>query len=159
MNVTIIDEGNYLNEQESDLLRNILTEAGKALKLPEDAEVDVSIVSNEAIHALNQQYRQVDRPTDVLSFPLEEGEDELDLAFGDLLKVLNMPRHLGDIVISYPRMQEQAEEYGHSQARELAFLAVHGFLHLNGYDHQTPQEEAEMFGIQEKVLDNYGLSR
>jgi probable rRNA maturation factor len=70
-----------------------------------------------------------------------------------------MPRNLGDIMISTERAAEQAEEYGHSFDRELGFLAVHGFLHINGYDHMTPEDEKEMFGLQKEILDAYGLKR
>ena len=116
-----------------------------------DCEVSVTFTDNERIHVLNREYRNVDRPTDVLSFPLYEGE-ELGQAFG--------PVALGDIVLSLEKAKAQAEEYGHSFEREVAFLTVHSTLHLLGYDHETSEEdETDMFRRQNAVMDLMGLSR
>ncbi len=116
-----------------------------------DCEVSVTFTDNEKIHALNREYRGVDRPTDVLSFPLYEGDD-LGQAFG--------PVALGDIVLSLEKAKKQAEEYGHSFEREVAFLTVHSTLHLLGYDHETSEEEEkDMFGRQNAIMDLMGLSR
>jgi probable rRNA maturation factor len=124
-----------------------------------DGEVVVTLVTNERIHELNREYRGVDRPTDVLSFAMNEaGEEEMDI-FIEEDEFEDYPNMLGDIVISLPKAQEQAEEYGHSLERELGFLAVHGFLHLIGYDHGTAEEEKEMFSRQEEVLAHIGLTR
>lgn len=115
------------------------------------AEVSVTFTDNERIHALNREYRNVDRPTDVLSFPLSDGEDyDTD---GDAVL-------LGDIVISLERAQTQAEEYGHSFEREVAFLTVHSMLHLLGYDHETsPEDERDMFARQDEILISAGMTR
>lgn len=114
----------------------------------------MTFVTNEAIHEINRQYRQKDAPTDVISFALEEmGEGEVEII------AEGMPRILGDIIISIDRTKEQADEYGHSFERELGFLAVHGFLHLLGYDHIVPEDEKVMFGKQDEILESYGLSR
>lgn len=115
------------------------------------AEVSVTFTDNEGIHALNHEYRNVDRPTDVLSFPLSDGEDyDTD---GDAVL-------LGDIVISLERAQTQAEEYGHSFEREVAFLTVHSMLHLLGYDHETsPEDERDMFARQDEILISAGMTR
>ena len=115
------------------------------------AEVSVTFTDNEGIHALNREYRNVDRPTDVLSFPLSDGEDyDTD---GDAVL-------LGDIVISLERAQTQAEEYGHSFEREVAFLTVHSMLHLLGYDHETsPEDERGMFARQDEILISAGMTR
>ena len=115
------------------------------------AEVSVTFTDNEGIHALNREYRNVDRPTDVLSFPLSDGEDyDTD---GDAVL-------LGDIVISLERAQTQAEEYGHSFEREVAFLTVHSRLHLLGYDHETsPEDERDMFARQDEILISAGMTR
>ena len=115
------------------------------------AEVSVTFTDNEGIHALNREYRNVDRPTDVLSFPLSDGEDyDTD---GDAVL-------LGDIVISLERAQTQAEEYGHSFEREVAFLTVHSMLHLLGYDHETsPEDERDMFARQDEILISAGMTR
>ena len=124
-----------------------------------DAEVSVTLCDNEYIHSLNKKYRNVDRHTDVLSFPMfeydEDGEIIEDYAefseMGDLI--------LGDIVISLERAKEQAEEYGHSFEREVGFLTVHSMLHLLGYDHMAPEDEEEMFGYQKDILNQMGLTR
>ena len=176
MLVDIIDDQAYLAAGQEKLLHEVIEAAAKYLKLPEGIELDLSIVSNEEIQALNRDYRGLDKPTDVLSFALTEVSSEYDVDFAhlDLTEEAEetedleetefedeeaIPQHLGDIIISYPRAQEQAQDYGHSLDRELAFLAVHGFLHLNGYDHQTEEEAQEMFKIQEEVLTTYGLTR
>ena len=118
----------------------------------EEAEVSLSLVDDERIHELNREYRGVDRPTDVLSFALqEETDDEPDFEFEDSL--------LGDIVISVPRAREQALEYGHSFERELVYLAVHGTLHLLGYNHEEDAEKQEMRAKEEEVMTAIGLER
>lgn len=111
--------------------------------------ITVTLVDDEEIHEINRSYRNVDRPTDVISFPSEEGESIVAIPDG----------FLGDIIISIPRAYAQAEEYGHSYRRELSFLAVHGTLHLLGYDHMTEEEAAEMFGRQEDILREMGIER
>lgn len=107
------------------------------------AYFSIIFVGNEEIKELNREYRNIDKVTDVLSFALEDNND--------LIK--NKIRVLGDIYICIPRMLEQAETYGHGIKRELSFLTVHGLLHLLGYDHQTKNEEEEMFKLQELILD------
>lgn len=144
------------------LLETILQKAGEAEGMAR-GEVDLTFVDNERIHELNLEYRGIDRPTDVLSFAMNEaGEDELEIRY-DLAdeddELEEVPNVLGDIIISVTRAKEQAEEYGHSLERELGFLFVHGFLHLLGYDHQDPESEAEMMSKQEKVLAQVGLTR
>ncbi|HEY4431368.1 MAG TPA: rRNA maturation RNase YbeY [Paenibacillus sp.] len=143
------------------LLENILQKAGEAEGI-DQGEVALTFVDNARIHELNLEYRGIDRPTDVLSFAMNEsGEDELDIIYeveeGEALE--DVPDVLGDIIISVTRAQEQAQEYGHSLERELGFLFVHGFLHLLGYDHQDEASEAEMMSKQEKVLAQVGLTR
>lgn len=124
-----------------------------------DAEVSVTIVDNEAIREINKETRNIDRPTDVLSFPMlyfDENGDIIDSDYdmdGDVLV-------LGDIVISAERAKEQAEEFGHSFRREIAFLTVHSMLHLLGYDHvDDPEGEKIMFAKQEEILDKLGITR
>ncbi len=144
-----------MNQEEKQLLSTIekaLVQAAKAENLP-PADVSVMIVDNKQIHQLNKEYRQVDRPTDVLSFPLWDPEEDWVIVEDEE----TVP--LGDIVISYAKAREQAEEFGHSLKRELGFLVVHGFLHLLGYDHETPEQEREMFGRQEEILHFAGLTR
>ena len=115
-----------------------------------DTSFNLIIVDNEYIHELNKNYRGIDRETDVITFALE---DEDTLVIGDNERIL------GDIYISIDRARSQAVDYGHSFLRELSFLAVHGFYHLLGYDHQTEEEEKVMFGKQEEVLESYGIRR
>ena len=113
-----------------------------------DSVMSIIIVDNEKIHEINKQYRNIDRPTDVISFALEEDET-IDEPF----------KTLGDIYISIDKVYEQAKEYNHSVKRELFFLVTHGFLHLLGYDHMSKEDEEEMFTLQEKILDSYGVKR
>ncbi|NGM81811.1 rRNA maturation RNase YbeY [Paenibacillus sp. 7124] len=156
------------NEQEEmeiddrliSLLEDILQKAGKQEGV-DSGEVDLTFVDNKRIHELNREYRGIDRPTDVLSFALNEsGEDEPEIVYEmDEDDAEGIPDMLGDIIISVTRAKEQAEEYGHSLERELGFLFVHGFLHLLGYDHQDEASESEMMGKQEQVLSQVGLTR
>lgn len=115
-----------------------------------DTSFNLIIVDNEYIHNLNKEYRGIDRETDVITFALE---DEDTLVIGDKERIL------GDIYISIDRARSQAIDYGHSFLRELSFLAVHGFYHLLGYDHQTKEDEEVMFKKQEEVLESYGIRR
>lgn len=120
----------------------------------ENCEISVSIVDNEEIRQINKQFRNIDRATDVLSFPMltfEEGEAAERNEKDEII--------LGDIIISLERAREQAEEYGHSLLREIAFLTAHSMLHLLGYDHMTPEEEADMFGRQKEILLQAGFPR
>ena len=118
----------------------------------DEAEVSLMLVDDQRIHALNLEYRGVDQPTDVLSFALqEEMEEEPDSEFEDEM--------LGDIVISVPRARAQAEEYGHSFERELVYLAVHGTLHLLGYDHEEETAKQEMRLKEEEVMALLNLER
>ena len=118
-----------------------------------EIEVSVTFVDNEGIRVLNAQYRGIDRATDVLSFPL------IDFEGGDA-PAADEPRiMLGDVVLSLERASEQAEEFGHSLRREVAFLTVHSMLHLLGYDHELGDEEdADMRRRQREILDGMGLS-
>lgn len=120
--------------------------------ITDDAEVSVTFTNNENIRVLNKEYRDIDRETDVLSFPLgDENGFEVNPDNDAIL--------LGDIVISVEKAVAQSEEYGHSFRREVAFLLTHSLFHLLGYDHMTPEEEKEMFSKQEKVLDKLGITR
>lgn len=138
-----------LTDEMQEALQRLLADAAGDEGV--DGEVSLSFVDDAEIHRLNRDFREVDRPTDVLSFALEE-DDAFPHFPGE-------DRQLGDIVISVPRALEQAEAYGHSFERELGFLAVHGWLHLIGYDHQTDEEARAMFDKQEAVLTRHGLVR
>lgn len=134
--------------KETQEIRNLIDYAIKYKKL-DNLEFNVIFVDNQYIHELNKNYRGIDRPTDVITFALEDGE-EVDL---------NAWRILGDIYISIDKAKEQAIEYGHPFLRELAFLTVHGFLHLLGYDHMNKEDEKKMFSEQEEILNGYGITR
>jgi probable rRNA maturation factor len=152
--IDCIDETEKLSEEQMLEIERIINFAAKKQNVEQQSEVSVTFVSNERIQEINREYRDKDKPTDVISFAMEElGEGEVELVGTD------MPRVLGDIIISIPKAVEQAEEYGHSFLRELGFLAVHGFLHLLGYDHMTEEEEKVMFTLQKEILDEYGLKR
>ena len=117
-------------------------------------EVSITLTDNEKIHALNKQYREVDKPTDVLSFPLVDFEGEGCEPAADEPMV-----SLGDIVISLEKAADQAEEFGHSLDREVAFLCVHSMLHLLGYDHELGEDEdADMRRRQRAIMDMLGLT-
>ena len=132
----------------------------KALEtfVEEDYEVSISFVDNHEIRALNMQYRDKDAATDVLSFPLMEFEITEE-NYNNEEEFVQEDRLLGDIVISLERAQEQAIEYGHSFERELAFLVVHGVLHLLGMDHEDEEQEIEMSKKQEEILQLLELKR
>jgi len=149
-----IDETNELTEEEIIKIEELLHFAAKKENVEGESELSVTFVTNDRIQEINREYRDKDKPTDVISFAMEElGEGEIPLSGVD------MPRVLGDIMISLAKAREQAEDYGHSFIRELGFLAVHGFLHLLGYDHETEEDEKRMFGRQKDILDEFGLRR
>ena len=129
-------------------VRDLLEYALKHEKL-NSVIFNVIFVDNETIHKINRDYRNIDRETDVISFALEDNK-EIDLAIG---------RVLGDIYVSVDRIKSQAKEYGHSEKREMAFLVIHGLLHLLGYDHGNLEEEEIIFRKQELILDGYGIKR
>lgn len=132
-----------------EILEPLLTYALEVENV-DNLEFNVIIINNEEIHKINKEYRGIDRPTDVISFALEDYKD---------IKYENDYRVLGDIYISIDKVREQAKEYGHSEKRELAFLAVHGLLHLLGYDHMKKEDEKVMFSKQELILDGYGITK
>ncbi|WP_425806816.1 rRNA maturation RNase YbeY [Desulfitobacterium sp. Sab5] len=150
-------EEQTIPESERERLQKYLergiSEAIQAADGSEEAEVSLTLVDDPRIHELNREYRGVDRPTDVLSFALqEEAEDEPEIMdFEDEI--------LGDIIISVERARAQAEEYGHSFERELVYLAVHGTLHLLGYNHEVEADKAEMRRQEETVMSRIGLLR
>lgn len=123
---------------------------------PEKTQIGLLVVGDDAIHELNLSHRGVDRPTDVLSFPLLEPgapptQADIDPETGEVV--------LGDIVLSLPTAERQAAEYGNTLAREAAFLAVHGTLHLLGFDHESDAERTQMRKLEEAILEAVGLTR
>lgn len=135
--------------KELHTVKKVLDLAIKKEKL-HNVVFNVIIVDNNYIHELNKEYRHIDRETDVITFALEDNQG---VVLPDRIRVL------GDIYISIDKAKSQAEEYGHTLTRELSFLAVHGFYHLLGYDHQNKDEEKIMFMKQEEVLEEYGIKR
>lgn len=149
--VDFIDEENHTQKNQQEETQKLLSFAYDYLKQEEDAEVSVSFVDEEGIQSINREYRNKDQVTDVISFALEDEED--DIIHEDAM------RTLGDIIVCTRRAEEQAEEYGHSYKRELLFLSLHGFLHLLGYDHVEDEDEREMNTLQDEILDAFGVSR
>ena len=145
---SVLKKFNIYNETNNDLNNEIkvITKAlNKAIKIENEKNVyfNVIIVDNDTINDINKTYRNIDNVTDVISFALEDYKKNID----------SKTRQLGDIYISIDKAKEQAIEYGHSLNREISFLAVHGFLHLLGYDHMNIEDEKIMFGKQELILD------
>ncbi len=154
INIDFLDETDEISEEMVQKLEELLNFAAEKENVESDSELSVTFVSNERIQEINREYREKDYPTDVISFALEEmGEGEIAVSGMDL------PRILGDIIISVKKAREQASEYGHSFDREMGFLAVHGLLHLLGYDHMNEEEEKIMFDRQREILDEFGLQR
>lgn len=123
-----------------------------------EASLSVVITDDAEIQVLNRQFRGIDAPTDVLSFgqePTEAGPEQAGFSF---VTAQEEPPYLGDVILSYPRAVEQAVEHGHSTEQELRLLIVHGVLHLLGYDHATPEQEAEMWARQDACLEPYQAS-
>ncbi len=147
-----------------EIITSVVEEAIDYENCPYEAEINVLITDNEDIRQINQEYRNIDSPTDVLSFPMieyespanfdhleEESYDSFNPETGELL--------LGDIVVSVDKVEEQAEKYGHSVERELAFLIAHSMLHLFGYDHMQEEERLVMEQKQEEILSRRGYVR
>lgn len=154
LNIDFLDETNEVGEELISQLEKLLDFTAKKEEVEAGSELSITFVTNDRIQEINREYRGKDYPTDVISFALEEmGEGEIEVSGSDI------PRVLGDIIISIKKAHEQAEEYGHSFEREIGFLAVHGLLHLLGYDHENEKDEKIMFDRQRVILDEYGLQR
>ncbi|MDY0405541.1 rRNA maturation RNase YbeY [Virgibacillus sp. 179-BFC.A HS] len=154
MQIDFQDNTESVTEDMIDLLHRLLLFAAESEDVPDEAELSVSFVNNDEIQVINRDYRDKDQPTDVISFALQEDSDgELEIV-GQ-----NLPVVLGDIIISVDRAKEQAKEYNHSFEREMGFLAVHGLLHLLGYDHMNPEDEKVMFQRQDDILGAFHLER
>ena len=134
--------------EELDILENYIKNISKKLKI-EESIFNIILVDKKEIHRINKEYRNVDRPTDVISFALEDTDSFRN----------PIARMLGDIYICIPIAYEQASTYGHSRIREICFLATHGILHLLGYDHMNKEEEEIMFNLQEELLSDYEITR
>ncbi|MBR5156995.1 MAG: rRNA maturation RNase YbeY [Clostridia bacterium] len=161
LNLVWEDCQNKIKVTDSEI--NIITQAIEEALSYEDFEYDTEInlmfTDNDGIREINNEQRNIDRATDVLSFPMLEQEEDGGIVIYDE-DFIDGRVLLGDIVISLERAEEQANEYGHSFSREIGFLAVHSVLHLLGYDHELGEaEEKEMFSKQEEILKNIGLTR
>ena len=157
MELNLQPENLLLPSKARETVQNVLQQAADLLELGPEVEISVLLVDNETIRSLNRDYRNKDAATDVLSFPMEEamdGEPEPAVIGGPT------ERLLGDLVISVEMAVAQAAEYGHSVERELAFLSVHGLLHLLGYDHESGVEaEAAMQAEEKRILSVLGIER
>ena len=165
--MTVNIENEYPEKIEIDylhIIHDIVTAAADYVHCPYEVAVNVLVTDNEQIQIINREQRNIDQPTDVLSFPMidfdepeafavveEHPEDYFDADSGEL--------NLGDIVISYDKVLEQSKEYGHSPERELAFLTAHSMLHLSGYDHIDEEERKVMEAKQEELLESKGYTR
>lgn len=164
MNVYIENEYNCTPDiNYEDIIISVVKEAIDFVKCPYECEVNVTLVDNHSIQIINREQRDMDKPTDVLSFPMIEYdkpgdfgmvEEDISLFNPDTGELM-----LGDIVISYDKVLSQAKEYNHSVKRELAFLTAHSMLHLFGYDHMADNERAEMEEKQNIILKNLGITR
>jgi probable rRNA maturation factor len=155
LDILFDDETETIEPAIEELIRDLLTHASKEEGLTGELELSVTFMTDEEIQHVNAQYRGKDVPTDVISFALEElSEGEVKI-----VQTPDMPTVLGDIIISLDTANRQASEYGHDLRREVGFLALHGFLHLLGYDHITDDEEKKMFDKQKEILSSFGLER
>ena len=155
--IILNDEAQALPKELQELVQDCVDKTLEFEEFPFSAEVSFSITDNEGIRELNLAERNIDKVTDVLSFPMLTVEDGVLIVEDE--DMMDDTVFLGDIVISLPKAEEQAGEYGHSLERELGFLTVHSMLHLFGFDHMTPEDEAEMFEYQAEILDEMGLKR
>jgi probable rRNA maturation factor len=143
--------------------KDVVNTAMDYMKFPFEAEVSITLTDNDGIHEINKAFRKIDAPTDVLSFPMiayeEPGDFSLIEENDDLFNPESGEVILGDIVLNVPRIHSQANEYGHSDLREYAFLIAHSMLHLFGFDHMTEEEATVMETKQREILDILKISR
>jgi len=160
MELTIMDETGKVSPELIQQTEKLLAFAANYIKLPAAKEMNVTFVDNARIQEINKEYRGKDMPTDVVSLEYEPEDISFD-DFEDMPEELlaELDPFIGEIFISIERAKEQATEYEHSYEREIGFLSVHGFLHINGYDHMNPEDEKEMFDLQDEILNAYGLKR
>ena len=154
---------NKIDIDYEDITTKVIQKAEDFVECPYDCEVNLLITNNEEVHSLNKETRNIDSPTDVLSFPAIDFESPADFSkiedddfnfnpeSGELV--------LGDIIISYDKVIEQAKEYNHSETREFAFLVAHSMLHLFGYDHMNDEERKSMESEQESILNDLNIRR
>lgn len=147
MNCTII---NKTREKEwkvyKPVLEELMVKTLRLLKVNDDVSISIILVKSKKIHEINRDYRQIDRPTDVISFAICDSEDDYEV-------MDDSSKELGDVFINVDAVRSQAIEYGHSEKREFCFLFIHGLLHCLGYDHMNKKDEKKMFDLQRKILD------
>ena len=158
------EAGKKLGLPWQEIIEEIVEAALDYENCPYEAEVNVVLTDNQCVREINREYRGIDSPTDVLSFPMVEYETPSDFRhveemFADCFNPETGELMLGDIMISVDKAEEQADLYGHSLERELAFLTAHSMLHLFGYDHMDEAERAVMERKQEEILENRGYTR
>ena len=144
MELDFVNNGPSKYNSYKKIFEELYVKIFKHLKLEGKFYTDVTIVDNKLIHEVNRDYRNIDRPTDVISFAFQDDENEK--------RINGCQINLGQIIISYEKAEQQAKEYGHSLKREMSFLFTHGILHLLGYDHMKKEEEIVMFKLQDEIL-------
>ena len=165
MSLIIEDESELtINIDYEKIADRVINEALDYEKCPYEVELNLLLTSNENIRKINNEYRNIDSPTDVLSFPMIEYEKPSDFSKLEDSTLDNFNPEtgeliLGDIIISVPKIVEQAEKYGHSTEREFAFLVVHSMLHLFGYDHMEANDAKIMEATQEEILNKLEIFR
>ena len=152
MQFDIVNEWGDVKPEWVERLNEILPLYAEQEGLPDEMVIGLTFTDDETIRAINREHRNIDKATDVLSFPLYERDDEIELFEDELAP-------FGDIVLSVPHAIAQAEEYGHSVEREVCYLVVHGLMHIAGYDHMEEDEKAEMRAAEESLLKAVGVTR
>lgn len=153
MQIEVFDQTDSLTKTHIQLIKKVLVFASQMEKVVNNSELSVTIVTNEEIKTLNQQYRYQNEPTDVLSFQMDNPFVKVDQT------IYGGPVQIGDIIISIDKVKEQSTRFNHSFERELTFLAIHGFLHLLGYTHDNKDDEKVMFQKQDTILEEFKLER
>ena len=144
------------NDEYIDLIENVIGQAFKEEKIENiNLYINVVLTNPENIKNINKKHRNIDKETDVLSFPMFEKQEIEDI----IIKGNNIEEALGDIVISIEKVKEQANEYGHSFERELSYMLIHGFYHIMGYDHINEEDKKQMREKEEKVLNKLQITR
>ncbi|UQS81531.1 rRNA maturation RNase YbeY [Bombilactobacillus folatiphilus] len=158
MNLEIYDAHQLVDAEHLKLARDLFEYGAQKIALPQQTEASMTFCTSEVIHQINLEYRNVDRPTDVISFAIEDGDDD-GISSQALAEEFGIPRNIGDLFICPAVVQKQAQEYGHSFDREFGYTVVHGLLHLSGLDHIQDDEAEQMFGLQREILADFGLKR
>ena len=164
MELYLEDEVDFFKDQKELLekVKEVILSCGQEEKIPYDFEVSFTVVDGKSIREINKMYREMDKETDVLSFPQIDFEENFSWETMDKLGNQNLENGLlilGDIILCSDKAKEQAQAYGHSLEREVCFLVAHSMFHLLGYDHQNPEEEENMIKKQEKVLQKLNITR